>query len=290
MAGRGKPDAPKTGRNKPRLSPEPKDREQLDANETLLLNMKQMMDELRADINGQFDSTISAVVKREITAVLEPFEKKIATHGGAIADLERSASDHDYKLTELQNKVSSLNTLVDSLSKKCEDLEGRSRLNNVRLVGLPEGAEGPRPTEFMAKFLQDLLGLSDRPVLDPAHRTLRARPKDGDPPRPMIIRVHLFQVRNDILRRAGEASPLSHSGRRISIFPDFTSTVARKRATFIGVKKELHSCPNIKFGLLHPAILRITLPDGQTHRFEDPASASEFVKKKIKKGVSPDAD
>lgn len=86
---------------------------------------------------------------------------------------------------------------------------------------MPEGLEGPCHTEFTAKFLQDLLGLDDKLVLDRAHRTLRARPKDG-PPHPLVIRVNLFQVRNQILRRAGEVSPLSYNGRRISIFPDFT--------------------------------------------------------------------
>lgn len=111
---------------------------------------------------------------------------------------------------------------MDSLSKKCEDLEGRSRWNIVHLLGLPEGSEGPRPTEFTAQLLQDLLGLDDKPVLD---RSLRAEPRNGEPPRPLIIPVNLFQVRNQILRGAGEVSPLLFRGKKISIFPDFTSTV-----------------------------------------------------------------
>ncbi len=114
-------------------------------------------------------------------------------------------------------------------------------------MGLPEGLEGPRPTEFVAQLLQELLGLDDRPVLDRAHRALCARPKEGDPPHPLVIRVNLFQVRNQILCRAGEASPLLYNGRRISIFPDFTPTVARKRAAFAKVKKALHSCRNYDY-------------------------------------------
>ncbi|XP_035508028.1 uncharacterized protein LOC118320994, partial [Morone saxatilis] len=210
-------------------------------------------------------------------AALEPFENKLASCGEAIADVERSANANNTELSDLRANVSKLTTTVDSLSKKCEDLESRSRWNNVRLVGLPEGTEGPRPTEFIAQLLEDILGLDDKPVLDRAHRTLRAKPKDGEPPRPLVIRVNLFQVRNQILRRAGEAFPLSYMGKRISIFPDFTAAVAKKRAAFAAVKKELHSCPNVKFGLLYPATLRITLPGGQTHRFEDPTSESPLT-------------
>uniref|UniRef100_A0AAV2M5G9 Uncharacterized protein n=1 Tax=Knipowitschia caucasica TaxID=637954 RepID=A0AAV2M5G9_KNICA len=54
--------------------------------------------------------------------------------------------------------------------EKCEDLEGRSRLNNIRVVGVPEGSEDSRPTVFVAKLLQGLLGLDGEPVLDRAHR------------------------------------------------------------------------------------------------------------------------
>ncbi|KAI4829004.1 hypothetical protein KUCAC02_023068 [Chaenocephalus aceratus] len=61
------------------------------------------------------------------------------------------------------------------------------------------------------------------------------------------------------------------------------------RAAFGTVKRQLHSCPGIKFGLLYPAVLRITLPSGDTHRFEDPTAANDFVNTKLKKAVTPSA-
>jgi len=148
-------------------------------------------------------------------------------------------------------------------------------------VGLPEGTEGPRPTEFTAQLLQDILGLDNKPMLDRAHRTLRAKPKDGEPPRPLVIRSGTKFC----------AEPEKHP-----LFPTWaggsrsspTSPVAKKRAAFAAVKRELHSCPNVKFVLLYPATLRITLPCGQTHRFEDPTLTLTFIEKNIKKGVTPD--
>lgn len=208
MTSRGKPDASKAGCTKPRHSPGPESPDNSEANETLLLSMRDMMDEMRNDIVSKFDSIISTAVKREIKAALESFENIIATQSETIANLESAANDHDSRLADLQAKVSTLTTLSDSLSKKCEDLESRSRWNNVRVVGLPEGSEGPRPTEFIAHLLQDLLGLDDGPILDRAHRTLRAKPKDEEPPRPMVIRVNQFQVRNQILRKKQGRLPL----------------------------------------------------------------------------------
>lgn len=35
----------------------------------------------------------------------------------------------------------------------------------------------------------------------------------------------------------------------------------------------------MKFGLLYPAVLRLTLPDHTTYKFDDPGLAAEFVNK-----------
>lgn len=142
--------------------------------------------------------------------------------------------------------------------------------------------EGPRPTDFIAQLLRDLLGLTEKPLLDRAHRTLREKPKEGEPPRPILTRIHFFHVRCLILQRAGEASPLLYNGKKVSVFPDYTSSVAKKRAAFTPVKRTLRSHTAVKFGLLYPAVLRITMPDGTSHRFEDPSVATEFVNKNCK--------
>ena len=53
--------------------------------------------------------------------------------------------------------------------------------------------------------------------------------------------------------------------------------MAKQSAAFVQVKRELHACANIKFGLRYPATLHITMSSGQTYRFEDPDQALEFV-------------
>lgn len=287
---RAKGEASRHGRGRPQHQPlEPESPGKATANEDMLHSIRDMMNDLRTEIINKFESIISDSVKKEVAAALGPIEEKLATQRGTISDLEHSANDHEGQLTSLQAGMAKLSATVETLEKKCEDLESRSRWNNVRLVGLPEGSEGPNPTEYVSQLLMDLLNLDAKPVLDRAHRTLRAKPKEGEPPRPMIIRVNQFQVRNAILRRAGEASPLLHNSKRMFIFPDFTPAVAKRRAAFTMVKKELHSCDSVRFGLRYPAILHITLPDGRRHKFEDPGEALEFVNKRIKKITEPEA-
>lgn len=255
-----------------------------EASSMLLANMKEMMEEMRKDMVSSFETIITEVV------TLAPLESKITSFATTITQLEDVANDHDERLTSLQASVGQLRVEVDVLTKKCDDLEGRSRRNNIRILGIPEGSEGPRPTEFVAGMLQNLLSLDEKPMLDRAHRSLRPRAKDATaPPRPFIVCVNQFQIRNDILRKARELSSLHYNGRRVFIFPDFTAAVAKKRAAFATVKKALHSCPGVKFGLIFPAILRVTLSNGQLRTFEDPELAMDFVRDNLKTGVVPGA-
>ncbi|KAJ4923675.1 hypothetical protein JOQ06_014159 [Pogonophryne albipinna] len=233
-----------------------------------------MMDSLKADIFGKIDSFSSSIrseitsVRKELKESIGPLQAKVEQHGQTVLELERAATDHSGRITELEATVSRLTAQAKHVDDRCEDLEGRSRMNNIRLVGISEGLEGPRPTEFIAKLLQEILRLDEKPLLDRAHRTLRDRPREGDAPRPFVVSVHYFHIRKEILRRAGELSPLLCQA---SCFWNC----------------QLHSCPGIKFGLLYPAVLRITLPSGDTHRFEDPTAANDFVNTKLKKAVTP---
>lgn len=68
------------------------------------------------------------------------------------------------------------------LAAKVADLEGHSRRNNIRIIGLPESIKGPRPKTFFSDLLVDLLGnqvLQSPPELDCTHRALVAKPPLG---------------------------------------------------------------------------------------------------------------
>lgn len=254
------------------------------------------LENLRQDIYDKLDSKIDTVtqtlrsemllVKTELKVTLTSLQTTVNAQGATIRELEESATVCSDDITSLQSTVRVLKDEVNSLKVKCEDLEGRSRRNNIRLIGVPEGFEMPHPRESVSQLLKDILKLDEAPLLDRAHRTLREKPKTGAPPRPLIIRVHYFHVKEQILRRAGAAAPLLFQGNKLFIFPDFAPSVAKKRLQFVNVKRLLHTCSGVKFGLFYPAELRITLPDGVVRKFTDPAAAADFVTKDLKDSAS----
>ncbi len=63
---------------------------------------------------------------------------------------------------------------MENLRKISCDLESRSRRQNIRIVGIKEGAENGEPTEFVTNLMVNLLGEDnfDRPIqIDRAHRS-----------------------------------------------------------------------------------------------------------------------
>lgn len=84
------------------------------------------------------------------------------------------------------------------LKAKAAALEAQSRLNNVPIIGLPESIEGPQLTTFVSELLPQLLAeeiLPTPPELDHTYKSLTAKPKQGEKPRPIIIRFHNFQTK-----------------------------------------------------------------------------------------------
>lgn len=73
-----------------------------------------------------------------------------------------------------------------------------------------------------------------------------------------MIKFHYLVERDEVLRNVARSAPLTLDDRRVSIFPDYTATVAKKRAAFAEAKRLLRNCENIKFGIRFPAVHRIT--------------------------------
>ncbi|KAJ3594468.1 hypothetical protein NHX12_003775 [Muraenolepis orangiensis] len=257
------------------------------SNQLTLSAFNDGMAQMKTDICGKMDSVVDSL-RAEIALVREGAQESLnnlqatsTAHEARLVEVEKCAAFCDNTATELLTKFDKLKCEVTDLQNKCDDLEGQQRRNNIRVLGVPEGVEGPHPTEYMADLLGDLLQLVDKPVLDRAHRSSRAKPRAGEPPRPFVIRVHHFQTKELILRksRAAGDSLKFPGGNRISFFPDLAAAVAKKRAEFWKAKQMLRSVRGVKFGLLFPARLRVTLPDGKEHYFENPTEATVFAKR-----------
>lgn len=70
--------------------------------------------------------------------------------------VERISGAED-EIVQLKTRADSLEAQVKTLSDKVDDLECRSRRNNLRLVGLPEKEKGMDTCTFLKKWLPEIL-------------------------------------------------------------------------------------------------------------------------------------
>lgn len=246
-----------------------------DCASTCLASIKDLLETHRANMAADFKNSFAALESR-----LERMQGTVSDHGQRIVSLETSAETNDERIRILEERIEALADSNNKLQAKTSDLESRSRRNNIRIIGLPEAIEGPTPTMFYSKLLVELLGeeiLKSPPELDRAHRTLTAKPQPGARPRPVIIRVHRYQIKDLIVREARKRrGKLQYQGAPVQIFEDYAPDVVEERAKYRTVMAELYALA-LRPALLFPARLQVTLNNGTKRRLSSPEEAAAFV-------------
>uniref|UniRef100_A0A1A7ZKQ0 Uncharacterized protein n=2 Tax=Nothobranchius furzeri TaxID=105023 RepID=A0A1A7ZKQ0_NOTFU len=123
----------------------------------------------------------------------------------ALPSLDENATISDQQLTELEDKYYTMQKENNLMKEKLADLEGHNRRHNVRIVGLPENFGGPRPTVFYFELLVEVFGggtFSSPPEVDRANRTAAPKPPLGGRPRPVLLCLHRYQVKDVIICEA----------------------------------------------------------------------------------------
>ncbi len=238
---------------------------------------------LESGIHAKFDAH-TAEIRGEIPLVREEMHNKFSSlkedlksQSERLTSLETYTSEWTTSLHSLEPTVASLQKEITSLQAKCLDLESRSRRLNLRLVGIPEGLEGPQPAKFVAKALAEIFDLPEPPLLARAHRTLAPKPAKGSRPRAFVICFHRYNVTEDIWRKASQGGELKFRDKTVFVFLDFPPEIAKKRAAYYEVKRLLRSMPDVNNGLKGLTGFRIT-KDGTEHTFDTPTAAMAFVK------------
>ncbi len=119
---------------------------------------------MREDFSVQFTGIMSAI--QEVKQEVKDFSNRLTTAEQWISDTEDQVSGLQYTVDTLQQQVK-------TFGEKLEDQENRSRRNNVRIVGLPEGVEGSDVVGFIEKWLPEVLGpdkFSGPVINERAHR------------------------------------------------------------------------------------------------------------------------
>jgi hypothetical protein len=118
-----------------------------------------------------------------------------------------------------------------AVQEKVDDLEGRSRRNNIRIVGIPEGAEfGYEDGVNMERFAESLVmnGLHLKLTEDAVQRAHRVGPKKPSKTRDIMVYFLRFKDKEMVRKEAPRVKP-SYQCHNIYFNEDFSPYVIAKR-------------------------------------------------------------
>lgn len=237
-------------------------------------------------VNAELSVLIRTIIREEINAAVDKLQPQLdglktdlIECTKKVAVLEKSVSCMESRVLDLEMDKERLHKENKDLKDRADRLENYSRKYNLRILGLTTDIEKGNPTSYMSALFQELFKdkLQYMPEVESAHRTGSAN-KHGQ--RAMIVRMHRLAAREEILRMAKMKRVLEIRGMKLRIFPDFTTEIAKARASFREVRSILWSV-GVKHGIIHPATLILTFK-GETKKFADHLMAEKFVKTVIK--------
>ncbi len=242
------------------------------------------------------DSVVTSAVRDAVDSVLIPALRKLrediqATNNSvkelreefeamaAAAKQTRDCVDSvQATAREDRSAVTDLRNQLERLTEKMTDMEDKSRRNNVRLVGLPEGVEASDVAGFLrvnlSKWIPSLKGRSIE--IDRAHRVYDGR-KNSDRPHTLIFRVLRWHDRLEILKGARQAYPMKCTQDNVTLlfFPDFSPVTAAKRKSLVPVLRSMTALGLQPF-LAYPAVIKLR-HGGEQRSFDSLRKAEDFV-------------
>lgn len=195
-----------------------------------------------------------------------------------LGEAEQRISEVEDVSARMEENVGKCDKKLETLWTRVEDLENRSRRNNVRMVGLKEGKEETgKVIQYVEKVLSQGLGLTGNEFeIERAHRSFATMPNPDEPPRTVMIRFLRSSARDKVLQVAKEKRGIKWEDCKLSFFEDLSRELVEKRKAFIPVKRRLHEL-NVRHRLVYPATLFFTWK-GQKKTFRVSTEAEKFVR------------
>ncbi len=221
--------------------------------------------ELREDIQATNKSV------KELREELESIATAAKQTLDRVDSVQAAAREDRRTVTDLRNQLERLN-------EKMTDIADRSRRNNIRLVGLPEGAEGPNAAGFLranlSKWIPSLRGRDIE--IDRAHRVYDGG-RGSDRPRTLIFRVLRWHDRSEILKGAQQAYPVKCAQDNVPLlfFSDFSPATTIRRKAFNPVLKKM-TVLGLQPFLIYLAVIKLR-HKGEQKSFDSPQKAEDFI-------------
>lgn len=240
---------------------------------TLATMLEAAMDKQREYMAAQFTG---------LNGRLDDIKTELTRCSKDVAKLRTDYSDLRKRMEKAEKSSEAHKARMEDYEAKLADLEDRNRRDNVRILGIPEGAEGSNVSQFISTNLQKWFpNLAEQQIeIMRAHR-IGPLATANRGPRPLICKMLRFTDRDKILQ-ASRKTPVKFQNRDIRFSADFSYYTVTRRRAFSPAMEEARK-QGIQAFLLYPA--RLKLIRGQDQQtFSTTTEAEDFLNMKQTRG------
>uniref|UniRef100_A0A8C5QIC2 Transposase element L1Md-A101/L1Md-A102/L1Md-A2 n=1 Tax=Leptobrachium leishanense TaxID=445787 RepID=A0A8C5QIC2_9ANUR len=209
----------------------------------------------------------SETLTTRLDTVAADIRKDIQDIGERTSHLEGKMSEMATAHNDMAGVVETLEAKLQQCLNKVADLEDRSRRNNLKIRGVPESIHPRDLGTYVADFFSFLLpGVTPETILmDRIHRLPKPPSAPQKAPRDVILKLHYYKPREDILRALRKPDVLGSQYGHLAVYPDFSKATLQQRRLFRPITTTLRSA-GILYRWGFPTKL-VVLRDGTTTVF-----------------------
>lgn len=245
--------------------------------------------ELYVALKQQFKDLESSTAK-EMESMRREYNNKHDILLKQLTDTERLMEEMEGEMEQMSQEITGLKKqhdtnwqLTNKLNEKCQDLEARSRRQNLRLVGIKEGAEHSlQMRDFITNLLKDVFKLPEKPKIDLAHRVGRLQKHDNAKPRQIIVKFLDISTVETLLKKIKYGENLTFADNIVRFYRDYPREILEKRREFKTASSVLYGHSEVRYGVIYPAKMLITLK-GKQRSFTDPDAACKYAEEILNK-------
>ncbi|CAH2326912.1 Hypothetical predicted protein [Pelobates cultripes] len=170
-------------------------------------------------------------------SVAEELDKRLCPILEGMADLSARAQATEAKMADTDERIQAHGTEIQylpdqlrSLEETNEDLNNKTRRNNIRVRGIPETISTDLLSDTLTEVFQNLLPEATAAdlLMDQAHRALRAPSANAATARDIVVRLHFYHIKERIMRAARD-TPIELEGVPVQLFQDLAPTTLKRR-------------------------------------------------------------
>lgn len=244
--------------------------------ESINISMSEAASRIQESLESSLKEAINTSVAREMVTVNAAIESLTDRVEDLEADIITLAEER--KLYFKTNEE--LTRQLFEQGKKIDDLENRTRRNNLKIRGIPPSIQQKDLKNYLQKLFARLLNIEDEETIriDRAHRLgTKTYVSASHTPRDVICCLQSYEKKADITAVTRTMTSIKHEGAELQIYGDLSKRTSDRRRLLRPITEELRS-KGIKYKWGFPLSIIVT-KDGNNVMLEDGGPLEPFLTK-----------